>query len=94
MCQMAVTVVTANRKVMELSAHTEWTTDGFAIVEQTRAGLSRAKADEVARPVGLTDKEMARLTGIGLPDLATLQNGSGIQVCWGSQLSALRVHRR
>ncbi len=61
---MALTLVTANRKAMELSANTEWTGDGFAIVEQTRAGLSRAKADEVARPVGLTDKEMARILNL------------------------------
>lgn len=41
-----------------------WTGDGFAIVEQTRAGLIRAKADEIARPVGLTDKEIARILNL------------------------------
>lgn len=49
---------------MEVSANTEWSGDGFAIVEQTRAGLQRAKADEIARPVGLTDKEMARILNL------------------------------
>ena len=49
---------------MELSINAEWSGDGFALVEQTRAGLSRAKADEVARPLGLTDKEMARILNL------------------------------
>lgn len=49
---------------MELTTDTEWTGDGFAIVDQTRAGVSRAKADEIARPLGLTDKEMARILNL------------------------------
>ena len=49
---------------MELTTDTDWTGDGFAIVEQTRAGVSRAKADEIARPLGLTDKEMARILNL------------------------------
>jgi putative toxin-antitoxin system antitoxin component (TIGR02293 family) len=49
---------------VELTTDTEWTEDGFAIVEQTRAGVSRAKADEIARPLGLTDKEMARILNL------------------------------
>jgi putative toxin-antitoxin system antitoxin component (TIGR02293 family) len=49
---------------MELITDTEWAGDGFAIVEQTRAGVSRAKADEIARPLGLTDKEMARILNL------------------------------
>ncbi|WP_020604903.1 type II RES/Xre toxin-antitoxin system antitoxin [Spirosoma spitsbergense] len=49
---------------MELTTDTEWTEDGFAIVEQTRAGVSRAKAYEIARPLGLTDKEMARILNL------------------------------
>lgn len=61
---MAATLVTANIRAMKVSANTEWSGDGFAIVEQTRAGLHRAKADEVARPVGLTDKEMARILNL------------------------------
>lgn len=61
---MALTLVTANIESMELSINAEWSGDGFALVEQTRAGLSRAKADEVARPLGLTDKEMARILNL------------------------------
>ena len=64
LCQMAVTLVTENRKRMEPDTDTAWTGDGFALVEQSRAGLSRAKADEVARPIGLTDKEMARILNL------------------------------
>lgn len=49
---------------MELTTNTEWIGDGKAIVEQTRAGMSRAEADEIARPLGLTDKEMARILNL------------------------------
>jgi hypothetical protein len=58
---MAATFVTTKKHFMEIVTDTDWTGDGFSIVEQTRAGVSRAKADEIARPVGLTDKELARI---------------------------------
>lgn len=61
---MAVTLVTQNNNPMELITDTDWAGDSFAIVEQTRAGVSRAKADEIARPLGLTDKEMARILNL------------------------------
>lgn len=49
---------------MEIAIDTYWTGDGFAVVEQTRLGVSRAKVDDVARRVGLTDKEMARILNV------------------------------
>ena len=38
--------------------------DGFGVVEQARAGVSRSKVDEVAGMVGLTDREMARILNL------------------------------
>lgn len=52
---------------------TQWTGDGFAIVEQSRAGLYRARVDEIARPVGITDKEMARILNLSERTLHRLQ---------------------
>ncbi|AQG78990.1 antitoxin Xre-like helix-turn-helix domain-containing protein [Spirosoma montaniterrae] len=49
---------------MDFATDTDWTGNGFAIVEQARAGVSRARADELARPLGLTDKEMARMLNL------------------------------
>lgn len=46
---------------MELMLETGMADGGFILVEQARAGVGRAKADEVANLVGLTDKEMATI---------------------------------
>ena len=37
---------------------------GFDVVEQARAGVRRSKVDEVAKLVGLTDREMARILNV------------------------------
>lgn len=88
---MALTLVTVNSKVMKLSANTEWTGDGFAIVEQTRAGVSRAKADEVARPVGLTDKEMARVLNLSERTLHRLRPDARLDSNASERLLLLEV---
>lgn len=49
---------------MELVLETGSADTGFSLVEQARAGVDRAKADEVAAVVGLTDKEMARILNL------------------------------
>jgi len=36
----------------------------FGLLDEVRAGVNRAKADEVARLVGLTDREMARILNL------------------------------
>lgn len=36
----------------------------FGLVELARAGINRGKVDEVARMVGLTDQEMARILNL------------------------------
>ncbi len=46
---------------MELLFENNLAGDDFALVEQARAGVERGKVDELARQVGLTDKEMARI---------------------------------
>lgn len=88
---MAFTLVTENRKLMELSTDTEWTGDGFAIVEQSRAGLSRAKADEVARPIGLTDKEMARILNLSERTLHRLRPDARLDSNASERLLLLEV---
>jgi len=50
--------------MMELRFETISTGDGFAVIQQARAGVERGKADEVAQQVGLTDKEMARILNL------------------------------
>ena len=49
---------------MELTIDTQWVGDVFAVVEQTRSGVSRGKVDEEAQLIGLTDKEMARILNL------------------------------
>lgn len=49
---------------MELIIETGREDNGFGLVEQARAGLSRHKADEVAQLIGLTDKEMAPILNL------------------------------
>jgi len=88
---MAFILVTENRKLMELNTDTEWTGDGFAIVEQSRAGLSRAKADEVARPIGLTDKEMARILNLSERTLHRLRPDARLDSNASERLLLLEV---
>lgn len=45
----------------------------FSLVEQARAGVDRAKADEVAGLVGLTDREMARILNLSERTLHRIQ---------------------
>ncbi len=61
-CQMAAIFVTKNSK-MELLFETS-SGGSFELVEQARAGVERAKVDGLARLVGLTDKEMARILNL------------------------------
>ena len=49
---------------MELFIETESVDNSFELVKQARAGVDRGKVDEVARIVGLTDKEMARILNL------------------------------
>ncbi|RYC70021.1 type II RES/Xre toxin-antitoxin system antitoxin [Spirosoma sordidisoli] len=49
---------------MEFVLHTGSADSGFGLVDQARVGVSRAKVDEVARLVGLTDREMARILNV------------------------------
>lgn len=49
---------------MEVLLGTESADNSFGLVEQARAGVNRGKVDEVARTVGLTDKEMARILNL------------------------------
>ncbi len=90
-CQMALTLVTTKTKPMNVGTGTEWTSDGFAIVEQTRAGISRAKADEVARPVGLTDKEMARILNLSERTLHRLRPDARLDSNASERLLLLEV---
>lgn len=61
---------------MELTIDTQWSGDGFAVVEQTRSGVSRGKVDEVAQLIGLTDKEMARILNLSERTLHRLRPDS------------------
>ena len=49
---------------MESLLEVELGESAFGLVEQARAGVNRGKVDEVARIVGLTDKEMARILNL------------------------------
>lgn len=49
---------------MELVLEVGSADNGLEVVEQARAGVDRAKADEVAHLVGLTDREMARILNL------------------------------
>ena len=76
---------------MELVMDAQWTGDGFAIVEQTRAGVSRARADEIARPIGLTDREMARILNLSERTLHRLRPDSRLDSNASERLLLLEV---
>ena len=76
---------------MKFVMDAEWTGDSFAIVEQTRAGVSRAKADEIARPIGLTDKEMARILNLSERTLHRLRPDSRLDSNASERLLLLEV---
>ena len=88
---MADTLVTENTSPIEMTTDTNWTGDGFAIVEQTRAGVSRAKADEIARPLGLTDKEMARILNLSERTLHRLRPDARLDSNASERLLLLEV---
>lgn len=58
---------------MEIVLETGSNDNGFGIVEQARAGVDRAKADEVARLVNLTDREMSRILNVSERTLHRIQ---------------------
>jgi putative toxin-antitoxin system antitoxin component (TIGR02293 family) len=58
---------------MELLLDNHASSEDFALVDQARIGVERAKADELARKVGLTDKEMARILNLSERTLHRLQ---------------------
>lgn len=58
---------------MEIVLEIGSTDNGFGVVEQARAGVGRAKADEVARLIGLTDREMARILNVSERTLHRIQ---------------------
>ena len=76
---------------MNFATDTEWTGDGFAIVEQTRAGVRRAKADEIARPIGLTDKQMARILNLSERTLHRLRPDAHLDSNASERLLLLEV---
>ena len=76
---------------MELITDATWAGDGFAIVDQTREGVLRAKADEVARPIGLTDKEMARILNISERTLHRLRPSERLDTNASERLLLLDV---
>lgn len=58
---------------MELLLENHASSDDFTLVDQARTGVERGKADELARKVGLTDKEMARILNLSERTLHRLQ---------------------
>jgi putative toxin-antitoxin system antitoxin component (TIGR02293 family) len=60
---MAAILVT-RLNYMELLLETESTDGGFGLVDQARQGVSRGRVDEIAQPVNLTDKDMARILNL------------------------------
>ncbi|QMW06770.1 antitoxin Xre-like helix-turn-helix domain-containing protein [Spirosoma foliorum] len=76
---------------MDFSTETQWTVDGFAIVEQTRAGVRRAKVDELACPVGLTDREMTRILNISERTLHRLRPDAHLDCNASERLLLLEV---
>lgn len=58
---------------MEISVEVGVGEHNFGVVEQARAGVDRAKADEVARLIGLTDREMARILTVSERTLHRIQ---------------------
>lgn len=49
---------------MDLVLDSNFPRDSFEVIQQARSGLYRGKADEVARTIGLTDKEMAPILNL------------------------------
>ena len=49
---------------MDLVLDTNFSRDSFEVIQQVRLGVQRGKADEVARKIGLTDKEMAPILNL------------------------------
>jgi putative toxin-antitoxin system antitoxin component (TIGR02293 family) len=49
---------------MDLLITSESNDSSFGLVEQARQGVNRAKVDEVAQSIGLTDKDMARILNL------------------------------
>jgi len=59
-----VSYIYDKQHTMDLLTEADSPNGGFDLVEQARAGVSRAKVDEVAGGVGLTDREMARILNL------------------------------
>lgn len=76
---------------MDLQTDQLWDSDSFAIVEQTRAGVLRAKADELARPIGLTDKELARILNVSERTLHRLRPDARLDSNASERLLLLEV---
>ena len=49
---------------MDLILDTNFSQDSFEVIQQVRSGVQRGKADEVARKIGLTDKELAPILNL------------------------------
>lgn len=49
---------------MELLLVNEPADSGFGLMDQARQGVARARVDELARPVSLTDRDMARILNL------------------------------
>lgn len=49
---------------MDLILDANYSQDSFDVIQQVRSGVQRGKADEVARKIGLTDKEMAPILNL------------------------------
>ena len=49
---------------MDLILDTNFSQNSFEVIQRVRSGVLRGKADEVARKVGLTDKELAPILNL------------------------------
>lgn len=49
---------------MDLVLDANFSRDSFEVIQQVRSGVQRGKADEVARKIALTDKEMAPILNL------------------------------
>ncbi|GAA4410403.1 hypothetical protein GCM10023187_34940 [Nibrella viscosa] len=58
---------------MELLTDNIGSETSFELVDQARQGVLRLRVDEVARPVSLTDRDMAHILGISERTLHRLQ---------------------
>lgn len=61
---------------MDLVSDSNFSRDSFEMIQQVRLGLERGKADEVARKIGLTDKEMAPILNLSERTLHRLRPDS------------------